>query len=518
MTSFDLLNLIGKANDSYILDARKRPKKPNSWWPKVLAAVLALVVIGSGAKYLTSGFGGSTADTAENGWAATSAAAEAPEAQAEEAAPAEPEEAPAEAETATATEGSAGGNYVELLAMASYPEYSSIENYEYHRDVWKNNQVTDATELAVNTFSYKTAAAVLSGSEKSECFSPLSLYHTLAVLCSGAEGETQSQILSLLGMSDMETLKSEIGKLYRLNYEDDEINTLKISNSLWLDDQLNDGTTMEYSTDWLMTAAADFYAEVYAADFSQAETGQALGDWISQKTGGFLEPSGEEMGLTDETVMAIVNTLWYKTQWNSPFQSEENTTDAFTLSDGTTVDCEFMHKTETMHSAIVTEEYTKSYIPLYNGKMIFVLPQEGVDIQSLLTEEKLTEIFENGNYETADVIWSVPKFETNANYDLNGALESLGITNAFDRLAADFSPMSTSAPLYLDFVRQGTRIAINEEGVEAASWNIAGMAAGEGMPEEVTRVEMNLNRPFLYLITASDGSNLFIGVVQNPQE
>lgn len=518
MTSFDLMNLIGKAHDDYILKARVRPdKKP--WWPRALAAVLALVLFASGARYLVLpfiGMGGSTEMAAESAAAEAPAAPEAApeEAPAEEAAP----EAEATAEEPV-TEAMEYGS-VELLAMASYPERIGYEDYEAQSDRWKENQVSDATDYAVNTFSYKTAAAVLSGTEESSCFSPLSLYHTLAVLGSGAEGNTQTQILNLLGMRDVENLASEIGRLYRLNYQDDEVNILKIANSLWLDNELSDGTVMEYDPQWLITAAADYYAEVYAADFSSPETTEALGNWISRMTGGNLKPSGEELGLSQDTVMSIVNTLWYKTQWADRFLEKNTSPDLFTLSDGTQIECDFMHRTAEMHSAIVTEEYLKSYIHLDGGaRMIFVLPQEGVDVMSLVSEEKLTEIFENGNYTDADVVWSVPKFETNVTYDLGSTLQALGITDAFDMFAADFSPMTESASLFLSSVRQGTHIAVNEEGVEAAAWTAAALeAAAEAPIEEMPVVEMNLNRPFLYLITAHDGSNLFLGVVQNPME
>ena len=36
---------------------------------------------------------------------------------------------------------------------------------------------------------------------------------------------------------------------------------------------------------------------------------------------------------------------------------------------------------------------------------------------------------------------------------------------------------------------------------------------GEQMPEELPEIEMNLNRPFAFMITGVDGLPLFIGVV-----
>ena len=264
-----------------------------------------------------------------------------------------------------------------------------------------------------------------------------------------------------------------------------------------------------------MGAAANYYADVFAAEFGETETAEALGTWIAENTGGMLHPGPETLGFDPDTVLAIVNTLWYKTQWAKKFDEESTEQAEFTTDAGQTVSCDFMHRTDYGGQAIVTDEYTKSSLQLNQGKMVFVLPGDGVSVDDLLSEEKLWEIFENGDYEGADVVWSVPKFETNVTYELKDVLQDLGVTDAFDA-AADFSGMSDETPLYVGKVQQGTHIAVNEDGVEAAAYSMAGMLAGAGAPEERPTVEMNLNRPFLYLITAEDGSTLFIGVVRDP--
>ncbi len=534
MTALELLQHIGNADDKYVMESRKKPKRPPVW-PRVLAAVLALAILGTGAGYLvnlaanTIGAGGG--DAAAASVAAGEAPAAAPEEAPAEAAPAEAEAAPeAPGAPLAPTEEGAGdteqdygpvSDYaVTLLAGAKYPESIAIDDYDASSDRWKNNQISDSTANAINSFSYKTAASILSPeddveSQESGCYSPMSLYQTLAILASGAEGETQSQILNLLGIGDLDTLAEESGKLYRCNYRDDEIEILKIANSLWLDDAAEDGTEVSYNLDWVQSVANDYYADVFTADFSDADTPKALGAWVAEQTGGMLNPTVE---FAPDNVMAIVNTLWYKTQWADDFMEQNTYEDDFILSSGEPVLCDFMHQTNESGRAVLGDGYTKSFRHLYSGKMIFVLPDEGVDIETLLTEEKLTEIFENANYQDAEVQWSVPKFETNASYDLAENLQSLGITDAFDLLSADFSPMAEStAPLFLGTVRQDTRIKVTEAGIEAAAFTIAGMMVEEGVPEEKPVVEMNLNRPFLYLITANDGSTLFMGVVRNPE-
>jgi serpin B len=175
-----------------------------------------------------------------------------------------------------------------------------------------------------------------------------------------------------------------------------------------------------------------------------------------------------------------------------------------------------MHQTNDTGYYIRGEGYTKSYLRLYSGDMIIVLPEEGVDVDDLLTEEKLWEIFENGDYRSGEIRWSVPKFQTDTQLDLSDTLKSLGVTTAFS-LNADFSEISTSG-LYLSSIRQGTHIALDEEGVEAVSYTAAANVEAAEPDEDPTVVEMNLNRPFIYLITANDGSPLFLGVVRTLQD
>lgn len=510
MTEFDLLKYIGEADDAYIMDSRRRPQKRKPRWPYALAACLLLAVLAGGGTALFQ--------LRNTGTAEKSASDQEELLQVSTEETAEPSSQGAVPEEAETTE--TGETYgVNLLAAAEYPEAVGAEDYEAASAQWQENQVTEETKTALNTFAYSTAAALLRDQEESGCYSPLSLYQTLAILAYGAQGQTRDELLSLLGQSDVETLASEAGKLYRVNYFDNEVNKLRIANSLWLDETMGDGTEITYNQEWVLSVAANYYASVYGAEFSQEDTALALGQWIADNTGDMIHPTPETLNFDPNTVMAIVNTLWYKTPWAEPFEESETETGDFTTETGVTVETKFMHRTDMSGSYIQTEEYTKSYLQLNQGKMILVLPQEGVDIDSLLTEEKLWEIFENGDYESGQVVWSVPKFETSTTYaDLADTLQSLGVTSAFQLGVADFSLISEDAPLYVGQIQQGTHIVIDEEGVEAAAYSLASMEAGEGEPEELPTIEMNLNRPFLYLITANDGSTLFLGVVRNPTE
>ncbi|MDD6024567.1 MAG: serpin family protein [Oscillospiraceae bacterium] len=529
MTPFDLLRLIGEADEQYVIPAGKQ-KHSRKIVPRVLAALLALVLIGSGtAVFFRSGFmGASTTDAASAvaeeaaDLGARAAGTEMEEGVAEDACEEEAvvAEAPAEAAAeAPEWEMDADEAYVfsgvSLLAGAVYPNAPAWEDSEQRSAIWTENQTSHEMKTALSAFSYETAAEILRGNTASDCYSPMSLYQTLAILASGGENETASELLNLLGIEDRETLMEQVGKLYRVNYENNEATRLVISNSLWLDDEAGDGSAIGYHSDWVMEASNAFYADVYAADFSSEETPGALGSWIADHTGGMLNPSADELGIRGDTDMAVLNTIWYSAPWAKAFDESATLEDAFTTEQGDEITASFMHRTDDSGMVFEGEDYTVASIALAQGKITFVLPREGVSVEELISAQTLAEMFEAERNTNAQIAWSIPKFETTVNYDLKASLNSLGVSEVFTQ-NADFSRIADT-PLYLSAIRQGTRFSLNEEGVEAASFTLAGLEEA-AEPEEHPVVEMNLNRPFLYMVTSNDGSPLFMGVVRNPME
>ena len=501
MTSFELLKLLGNAQDVYIMDSRKRPKQPPK--PPVLKiaalAACAAILIGLGgtALYLRPWSSGSpaatgTPETLSSPVPSTEAGSTA-------------EDLPENSADPTTADG------ITLLSAAQTPAMPQTD--EERSKAWKENQVSEDTSYALNAFAYQLGSRVLSGTDDSMCFSPLSLYQVLSVLTSGAGGTTQEQLLSLLGQGDVDTLKSEMQKLYQVNQQDTDLAHLEFANSLWLDEKQQDGENqVGFHQDWVMQAAMDYYCDVYAADFSSGAANAPLAAWINQHTGNLMADRLQDFSMSENTVMAAVNTVYYHSQWAEQFLT--TTQDTFTAQDGTQTTCDFMQHTDASGEAVVTDRYTKSYLQLSTGQMYVVLPKEGVSVDVLLSEDTLWEMFEDSSYEYAQVEWSVPKFTTDTDLDLKDALTAAGVTDAFESDAANFSAIADT-PLYLSSVIQGTHIAVNEDGIEAASYSLAGMEAGEAAPGEAPVVEMNLNRPFLYLITASDGSPLFFGVVRS---
>ncbi len=110
---------------------------------------------------------------------------------------------------------------------------------------------------------------------------------------------------------------------------------------------------------------------------------------------------------------------------------------------------------------------------------------------------------------------SIPKFDVSAQFELEDGLKALGITDVFDPVRADFTPMTTSVngPITLDQASHAARVVIDEEGCTAAAFTVmapAGNAAPDG------EVDFVLDRPFLFCVTGDSGLPLFVGVVNYP--
>lgn len=237
-----------------------------------------------------------------------------------------------------------------------------------------------------------------------------------------------------------------------------------------------------------------------------------MAEWVSANTNGTLSPAIE---IYPEQILSILNTVYFYDQWIDRFNRSKTAEDTFYLSNGKEIKVDFMNKTNPTTGFSRGESFTRSGLTLKNaGRMVFILPDEGVSPYDLLASpERMKETFEGGESFYGEVVWKIPKFSFGSKLALTDVLKSLGVSSAF-LPDADFSGITDHMAFITDVLQQ-THIAIDEDGVEASAFTQIAYA-GAALPEG--RAEMILNRPFIYYITAPDGSLLFVGVCENPAE
>ncbi len=411
-----------------------------------------------------------------------------------------------------------------LIASPEYPDgilFGDSDAISKNRNM---NRVSTGGCDALTAFSYNTASPILSTVKVNGCYSPLSLYYALALAGTGANGQTQKEFMSLLGSSDTAQLSQDMGNLYRLLYSDNEITKMKIANSLWLDREYQ-GEPVVYKDSFIKNAASMFYASLFTVDFASGDAGPAMAKWISDETNGTLTPESQP---NPEQIMSIINTIYFKDEWVDKFEEQETKPDIFYTAEGADVTCDFMNMVQSSQNFARGDAFLRAALSLKSGgQMVFILPDEGVSPESLVSDpDKLKEILEEGQTTNGKVTWEIPKFSYASEFDLADTLKALGLTTAFTSVA-DFTGI-TDQEAFISSVTQQTHIAIDENGVEASAFTKIEYA-GAAMP--VDEAEMILDRPFIYAIYSppvttvievgsteevAPGRLLFIGICGNP--
>ena len=384
--------------------------------------------------------------------------------------------------------------------------YNAYDEYYSAVMELRGGGIPEGTRFAVSDFAAKSTPLALAGQGgKNAAFSPVSLWAALAMLAPCAQGNSQSQLLSALGVAGQRELTDQVSRLWKGLYTNDGVSSLILSNSVWL----NDAQEGEYVQATLDTLGRDYFAGVYTTPMGTAGADQAITDWISKETGGLIGGDGPVVETTPDTLLLLASSLYYKAAWVVPFDASQTQAGDFTTASGETASVDFMHTSQDC-SFLRRENYQAAALETQLGEMFFVLPEEGTSPEELLSDTSFLSSLSSGaaDVQYGTVEWSVPKFDLSADLDLMSTLKALGITDLLNPDQADLSGL-TSMDTFLTQAEQMTRVSVDEEGVEAAAVTI--IADGKGGAPDETCV-MNLNRPFLFVLR-SQGVTLFVGVV-----
>lgn len=402
-------------------------------------------------------------------------------------------------------------------ASAPYPDASSDAagaTYEaWYQDRAARMEWSKQCDQALDAFLTSTIPQFLAGQAgENRVYSPLSLYMALAMLAELTDGNSRAQVLDLLDVPDLETLRTRATALWRANYVNDGATTSILASSLWL----NQDVAFIQST--LDTLAEAYFASTYQGKMGSQETNQALRNWINEQTGGLLQEQAEGLELSAETVLALATTVYFRAKWSSAFAPSATEPSLFHgLSRDIT--CDFM-KSSGAQRYCWGENFSAVYKPLEGGGgMWLLLPDPGTTPEELLSSGEAVrflltqDTWEDSQYLTVHL--RMPKFDVVSDLDLSQGLQNLGVTDVFDSHASDFTPTTTQTEgLYVSTANHAARVMVDEEGCTAASYTVLAVEGAGILPEE--EVDFTLDRPFLFAITGEDGLPLFVGTVYEP--
>ena len=371
---------------------------------------------------------------------------------------------------------------------------------------------------AINDFGLDLLRASIRGDENA-VLSPASVALALGMARPGASGETAAQLDAVLRevASDAHpgwlnaldaALEGRSGTFRDQTGKDSSV-TLRIANAPFAQKDY------AWNPDYLTALGSRFGAGVRLVDYrtNSEAARQAINGWVKDRTEGRIPELLDRASIDDMVRLVLVNAIYLKAAWLTPFVEASTADGSFTHLDGSTVNARFMHEAESLRYA-AGDGWRAVELPYVGGQlaMTIIVPDELTGFVADLDAARFTSIV--GALEEHQVELALPRFGTETKIDLATVLAAMGMPDAFDKGRADFSKMTSAERLYISAVIHQANIDVDEKGTTAAAATAVAIRA-TGAPLEPIR--MSVDRPFVFALRdLTTGAILFLGQITQP--
>ncbi|XP_046621197.1 ovalbumin-related protein X-like [Neodiprion virginianus] len=343
--------------------------------------------------------------------------------------------------------------------------------------------------------------------------SSLSAQLSLAMAAYGAGGTTATQMRTALFIPD----DNELGQS---GYQSliDTLNAVQ-GVELRLANKLFTSTRIPVKADFKAMTDTRFRSANQEVDFDHANAAaNTINSWCDQQTMHRIKDLVTPDDMTPDTVLVIVNAIYFKGQWNRKFIPRLTKRRAFHL------DAERTKNVSTMY---VQHKFVTGDIPEVDARfieipykdnlmsMIIIRPNEINGLKTVVGNLSLVNLTQRLRRNTLrPVKLFLPKFKMESTFDLKITAQKLGISEVFED-SANFSGIA-DVPIKIKKIVQKAFIEVNEEGSEAAvATGVISMFRSARIEPDV--VQFEVDRPVMYAIrhTASNAI-LFSGLLVEP--
>ena len=253
-------------------------------------------------------------------------------------------------------------------------------------------------------------------------------------------------------------------------------------------------------------------------DFANPASAERINAWVKQNTQGkiakIIEPP-----IAPETVLFLINAIYFKGGWSTPFEKSLTQDRPFNLLSGQQKNVPMMQRGGKM-DYLRGESFQAVRLPYADGavSMAVFLPNAGTSLDAFsatLSSEAWATWQRQFARKTGNL--ALPKFKLEYGATLNTALQAMGMGIAFDPKEADFSSLHANPPsLFISAVAHKTFVEVNEEGTEAAAATSVSVGLTMLKPTEEP-FTLIVDRPFFVAIQDNQtGAILFSGFIVAP--
>ena len=346
-------------------------------------------------------------------------------------------------------------------------------------------------------------------------FSPYSIASALVMLLAGSSGATRTEIEGAFGrvgagdvlLEGFRKIGNQLGERRGLE--------LVIANGLWC----QEGYALE--PEYVESITRALALQIASVDFAKAprEAADVVNAWARESTRQKIDAILSPSHLSPLTRVVLASAVYFRGDWGFPFVPPLTRAEPFHLHDGSEVDVPTMHVRAHFQYAR-SKDFQLLHLPYGadDARMLLLVPEPGglEALERSLDADKLDQAV--GAMKLTEIVLSMPRFRFRSLFPLRGALERVGVTDAFQPRVADFSRISSEPGFAVSEALHSALIDVTESGTEAAAVTAVALTGASSTWRPPEPIVVRVDRPFAFLIYDDPtGAVLFAGRVLDPR-
>lgn len=366
-----------------------------------------------------------------------------------------------------------------------------------------------------NNYSFRLVSSVLANEDtnRNVMVSPASIMFAMDMAAAGSNGNTLTQITDMFseGADPLEQQAFAADMMERINSSEGV--SFNSANAVWTNQlRMSSGLNPEYQN----YIEENFDAEAVQEEFSM-DTVDEINSWIEDHTSGMIDHVLDE--LEPQSIAVLVNAIAFEGDWEESYEDWQVNEMTFTTSTGDEIDVDMLCAgSEYYFENDVATGFIKEYAGGEYALLVMLPTDESISANEFLSEFTADDYnsFIASRTSEYTVYTEIPEFDYDYDVNLNSALMSLGVVDAFDEDLADFSGIGVADSgdnIRISQVFHNTHIELDREGTRAAAATVIVMEDAAAAPMEMNEARyVYCNRPFAYAIVDTETMNpIFIG-------
>lgn len=378
-------------------------------------------------------------------------------------------------------------------------------------DSTTSQEIADASA----SFSLELLQTVLCGQSGNVLVSPVSVSVLLSMLQQGALERSRDELSAVLHLSP-NSARDGYGHIARsLRKQKTSSLVLEFANKIYLQHGF------EMVPEYKQTLIKDFLSDIETTNFLKPEEAAfQVNSWVSNVTHNRVNSLIVPDALSAQTQLLLVNGIYLKGVWLTPFRIEQTAEKSFSPSPGVEITVPIMHHTGKFRAGddpSLGAKWVELPFDDEEFSMVLVLPHERHCLEKLVSQMKPQHLSNMlGTRGTKQVSLALPRFKLSTQMSLVPTLMKLGLTDVFT-INSDLGGITMrDETLSVSDIVQKAELEVNEKGgtASAATGILVATLSLTVNPDEL---EFNANHPFLAIVVHRVNSvPLFAGRVSDP--